>query len=118
MFKVIVHACSCLCLFSCVEKRDARRGRRERAGKELIMSTYQSHIFQEVTNMFTCIKCSSEKRDCLFLPCGHVTLCWECSKGATVCQICKGDITERSKASPINSNCSHGNRWCVYGRHM
>ena len=49
--------------------------------------------------MYTCMKCSSEKRDCLFLPCGHVTLCWECSSGATVCQICKGTITERTKAS-------------------
>ena len=55
--------------------------------------------------MYTCMKCSSEKRDCLFLPCGHVTLCWECSSGATVCQICNGNITERTKASICTVQC-------------
>lgn len=58
--------------------------------------------------MFTCMKCSNEKRNCLFLPCGHVTLCWECSNGAMVCQICKGEITERTKASGVNDNVTVG----------
>lgn len=61
-------------------------------------------VSQEVADVFTCLKCSSEKRDCLFLPCGHVTMCWECASGATVCQICKGDITERTKVSSILGN--------------
>lgn len=54
--------------------------------------------------MFTCLKCSREKRDCLFLPCGHVTMCWECAGEAMACQICKGDITERKKVRGIHNN--------------
>mmetsp|Transcript_31228 Transcript_31228/g.50098 ORF Transcript_31228/g.50098 Transcript_31228/m.50098 type:complete len:1402 (+) Transcript_31228:1890-6095(+) len=46
-----------------------------------------------------CVVCFENKRDALFLPCGHIFLCMDCSKQLEkkVCPMCRKDITKMSR---------------------
>ena len=44
-----------------------------------------------------CIVCSDQKRDILFLPCGHITVCHHCSARVKKCFICKEYVDDRRK---------------------
>ena len=44
-----------------------------------------------------CMVCSDQTRDILFLPCGHVTVCGQCSVRVKKCLLCKEYIDERVK---------------------
>ena len=48
-----------------------------------------------------CLVCSDQKRDTLFLPCGHVSACWTCSERVKKCLICKEYVDERKKVMII-----------------
>ena len=43
----------------------------------------------------TCTVCLAEKRSVLFLPCGHLVCCGECSEGVDECPICRKVIGSR-----------------------
>ena len=44
-----------------------------------------------------CMVCSDQNRDVLFLPCGHVTVCHQCSVRVKKCLLCKEFVDERKK---------------------
>ena len=50
-------------------------------------------------NLDECMVCSDQTRDILFLPCGHVTVCSQCSIRVKKCLLCKEYIDERVKVS-------------------
>ena len=43
----------------------------------------------------TCTVCYVEKRGVLFLPCGHLVCCGECSERVHECPMCREDISSR-----------------------
>uniref|UniRef100_A0A0K2V134 RING-type domain-containing protein n=1 Tax=Lepeophtheirus salmonis TaxID=72036 RepID=A0A0K2V134_LEPSM len=47
------------------------------------------------SNLEECIVCSDQKRDMLFVPCGHVAVCHGCSDKVKKCLICKEYVDER-----------------------
>lgn len=44
-----------------------------------------------------CIVCSDQKRDVLFVPCGHITVCSQCSVRVKKCLLCKEFVDDRRK---------------------
>ena len=44
-----------------------------------------------------CMVCSDQTRDILFLPCGHVTVCHQCSVRVKKCLLCKEYVDDRKK---------------------
>jgi hypothetical protein len=46
-----------------------------------------------------CLVCMDKKRDVVFVPCGHIAVCGECSQRARVkkCLICREYVDERRK---------------------
>lgn len=44
-----------------------------------------------------CMVCSDQKRNVLFLPCGHVTVCQACSGRIKKCLLCKEFVDEKRK---------------------
>ena len=46
-----------------------------------------------------CIVCSDQKRDILFLPCGHITVCGQCSARVKKCLLCKEYVDDRRKVN-------------------
>jgi len=42
-----------------------------------------------------CVICMSEKRECVFVPCGHVACCEQCAGSLVTCPICRVAV-ERS----------------------
>jgi hypothetical protein len=51
-----------------------------------------------------CMVCSDQTRDVLFLPCGHVTVCHQCSVRVKKCLLCKEFVDDRKKVNSINSS--------------
>lgn len=49
-----------------------------------------------------CMVCSDQNREVLFLPCGHVTVCLQCSARIKKCLLCKEFVDDRRKARPIH----------------
>ena len=44
-----------------------------------------------------CMVCSDQKRDVLFVPCGHITVCSACSVRVKKCLLCKEYVDDRRK---------------------
>ena len=44
-----------------------------------------------------CMVCSDQNRDVLFLPCGHITVCHQCSARVKKCLLCKEFVDDRKK---------------------
>ena len=44
-----------------------------------------------------CMVCSDQSRDVLFLPCGHITVCHQCSARVKKCLLCKEFVDDRKK---------------------
>ena len=55
--------------------------------------------------VYECLVCSDQKRDTLFLPCGHVSACWTCSERVKKCLICKEYVDERKKVITVVLSC-------------
>ena len=50
---------------------------------------------QQHTN--TCVICSDNEIECVFIPCGHAMTCEGCSTKIDVCSICRKGIDNRIK---------------------
>lgn len=46
----------------------------------------------ELKDRMTCNICLDKEKDILFLPCGHVVCCSQCSESVNVCPTCRADI--------------------------
>lgn len=46
-----------------------------------------------------CMVCSDQKRDILFVPCGHITICSQCSVRVKKCLLCKEFVDDRRKVT-------------------
>ena len=44
-----------------------------------------------------CMVCSDQSRDVLFLPCGHITVCHQCSARVKKCLLCKECVDDAHK---------------------
>ena len=44
-----------------------------------------------------CLVCSDKKRDTIFFPCAHISVCSSCSDRVKKCLICKEYVDERRK---------------------
>ena len=42
-----------------------------------------------------CIKCKREQRNALCVPCGHLVLCWSCTRDTDYCCRCNAKMTEK-----------------------
>jgi len=42
-----------------------------------------------------CCVCMERKCDIIFLPCGHVCVCWNCGGSMTSCPLCRGQVTQK-----------------------
>ena len=52
---------------------------------------------EEDKNLDECMVCSDQKRDILFIPCGHITICSQCSVRVKKCLLCKEFVDDRRK---------------------
>ena len=57
---------------------------------------------EEDKNLDECMVCSDKKRDVLFLPCGHITVCSGCSPRVKKCLLCKEFVDDRKKVITNN----------------
>ena len=48
-----------------------------------------------------CMVCSDQSRDVLFLPCGHITVCHQCSVRVKKCLLCKEFVDDRKKVNTV-----------------
>jgi ATP-dependent DNA helicase PIF1 len=44
-----------------------------------------------------CVICIDNAKDIVFIPCGHVSVCKNCSDGLKICPLCRSDITTTNK---------------------
>lgn len=51
----------------------------------------------EQANLDECLVCSDQKRDILFVPCGHITVCHTCSQRVKKCLLCREFVDDRRK---------------------
>ena len=79
----------------------------------LILITVSQHFSNQMQNLIRgdgmamnqaddkcldeCMVCSDQNRDILFLPCGHVTVCHQCSVRVKKCLLCKEFVDDRKK---------------------
>ncbi len=55
----------------------------------------QSSGAQEAVDEDTlCVVCMETERNTVMVPCGHLVLCEGCSKGITVCPMCRDEVVE------------------------
>ena len=50
---------------------------------------------EELKQMSLCKKCFQSKASVVFLPCGHLAVCRNCSKQNSKCPICKANVREK-----------------------
>ena len=53
-----------------------------------------------------CMVCSDQRREVLFTPCGHVTVCEQCSVRVKKCLLCKEYVDDRRKVISIFNCCT------------
>ena len=51
--------------------------------------------FEELKQMSLCKKCFQSKASVVFLPCGHLAVCSNCSRESPKCPICKANVREK-----------------------
>ena len=44
-----------------------------------------------------CMVCSDTTRNAVFLPCGHMAMCWSCAEKVKKCLVCKASIERKEK---------------------
>ena len=54
---------------------------------------------EDGTALDECLVCSDQKRDVLFVPCGHVTVCHACSDRVKKCLLCREFVDDRRKVT-------------------
>ena len=52
---------------------------------------------QEQSDDKLCVICIDNAKDIVFIPCGHVSVCKNCSDGLKICPLCRSDITTTNK---------------------
>ena len=54
-----------------------------------------------------CKVCKERRREVLFVPCGHVTSCVQCSADVQACQICSKEVAVRKKVHTPHTSHTH-----------
>ena len=57
----------------------------------------QYFVTQADVKLTDCSVCLKNRRDMLFIPCGHVTCCSSCALTVEICSICQGEIVSKAK---------------------
>lgn len=52
---------------------------------------------EDIDDKKLCCICYEKEKDTVFVPCGHVACCLNCSYNVDICVICRSDITSRNK---------------------
>ena len=58
-----------------------------------------------------CLVCSDQKRDMLFVPCGHIAVCHACSDKVKKCLMCREFVDDRRKVSITTAHIGIGFGW-------
>jgi len=45
----------------------------------------------------TCIVCSDNEKEIVFIPCGHLCCCSVCSQPLNICPVCRQNIQQKFK---------------------
>jgi hypothetical protein len=56
---------------------------------------FETYLMDDILDEDTaCIACMARTREVIIIPCGHLVLCRQCSKGINTCPMCRVDICE------------------------
>lgn len=59
----------------------------------------QKNEVENLRKRVTCVICDTNRREIVFIPCGHLALCCSCDKEnkSAICVICKKLVTDRKR---------------------
>ncbi|GAX76206.1 hypothetical protein CEUSTIGMA_g3650.t1 [Chlamydomonas eustigma] len=67
----------------------------EGANPKLTAEHFDTYLMDDILDEDTaCIACMARTREVIIIPCGHLVLCGQCSKGINTCPMCRVEICE------------------------
>jgi len=78
-------------------KSELRNEKKQKMEEEKGNVQHEDQVQHKEDKGNECSVCMENQPDVVFLPCGHVACCSQCSDGVKACPICRKDIENKQK---------------------